>query len=67
MPYFEFQWTDEIIEHLAEHGIETHDFEAVVCDPVSYGYSRSSRRSAAWGYTSDGRNVIAVYERLMIW
>jgi hypothetical protein len=27
MPYFEFLWTDEIIDHLAEHGIGTKEFE----------------------------------------
>ncbi len=34
MPYFEFFWTDEIIEHLAEHGVTPDDFERVVNRPV---------------------------------
>ena len=64
MPYFEFQWTDEIVEHLTEHGIDPDDFEGVVCDPVTIGYSRTSGRSVAWGYTHDGRYIMAVYEQL---
>ena len=30
MPYFEFLWTDEIIEHLADHGVTVDEFEHVV-------------------------------------
>ena len=33
MPYYEFQWTDEIINHLAEHGVSPEDFEEVVSNP----------------------------------
>ena len=62
MPYFEFLWTDEIIEHLAEHGLTQDDFEYVVCHPEFQQPSRSSGRPAAWGFTVDGRFVIAVYE-----
>ena len=62
MPYFEFLWTDEIIAHLAEHGISQDDFECVVCNPVKLGLSRSSGCPAAWGYGHDHRYIIAVYE-----
>ncbi|HEV2968972.1 MAG TPA: hypothetical protein VGY55_03215 [Pirellulales bacterium] len=64
MPYYEFLWTDDIMEHLAEHGIAQDDFEHVVCNPTSKGISRSSNLPAAWGHTSDGRYIIAVYEEL---
>ncbi|TMQ33031.1 MAG: hypothetical protein E6K70_15325 [Planctomycetota bacterium] len=64
MPYFDFLWTDDIVEHIAHHGISQDDFEQVVCNPVSTGKSRSSGLPAAWGYTSDGRYVMAVYEEL---
>ncbi len=64
MSYFRFQWTDEIIDHLAQHGISQQDFEDVVCDPDKRGQSRSSGHPAAWGYTRDGRYVIAVYEEI---
>ncbi len=64
MPFLDFQWTDEAIEHIAEHGISQEDFEEVVCHPYSKGFSRSSRLPAAWGYTADGRYIMAVYEEL---
>ena len=64
MPYFEFLWTGDIVRHLAEHGISQDDFEHVVCNPSSRGYSRSSGLPAAWGHTTDGRYVMAVYEEL---
>jgi hypothetical protein len=64
MAYFDFIWTEDLVDHLAEHGVSQDDFEAVVCQPVSKGYSRSSGLPAAWGYTNDGRYLIAVYEEL---
>jgi hypothetical protein len=62
--YFDFVWTDDIVAHLAEHGISQDDFERVVCNPDSKGYSHSSGLPAVWGYTADGRYIIAVYEEL---
>ncbi len=64
MPYFFFQWTDEIIEHLAEHGLTPEDFEKVVCGPEQLRKSRSSGLPAAFGYTEDGRYIIAIYKQL---
>lgn len=64
MPYYEFLWTDEIVDHLAEHGLDQDDFEHVVCHPIAKGLSRSSNLPAVWGYTPDGRYIIAVYEEL---
>jgi hypothetical protein len=62
MPYFDFFWTDEIIEHLAEHGVTPEDFERVVQRPVDVRKSRSSELPAAFGYTEDGRYIIAIYD-----
>ena len=64
MPFLNFQWTDTAIEHIAEHGVSQEDFEEVVCNPYSKGFSRSSRLPAAWGYTADGRYIMAVYDEL---
>ena len=63
MPYFEFIWTDEIVEHLAEHGVGTDDFERVVSHPTRVGISRSSGRPCCWGETIDGRRLFCVYEQ----
>jgi hypothetical protein len=64
MPYYYFMWTDEIVEHLAEHGLTPEDFERVVCNPTDVRKSRSSDLPAAFGYTEDGRHIIAVYDFL---
>ena len=64
MPFLDFLSTDDVIEHIAEHGISQEDFEHVVCYPTSKGFSRSSRLPAVWGYTADNRYVVAVYEEL---
>jgi len=64
MPYYRFEWTDESIEHLAEHGISQDDFESVVCDPDTRDVSRSSGLPVAFGYTPDGRYIITIYREL---
>ena len=64
MPYYFFFWTDEIIEHLGEHGVSREDFERVVSSPDDVRTSRSSDLPAAFGYTEDGRYITAVYDYL---
>jgi hypothetical protein len=64
MAYYEFLWTDEIIEHLAEHGVTADEFEEIVKFPDTRGMSRSSGRPCCWGDTPDGRLLICVYEKL---
>ena len=64
MPWFLFQWTDDIIKHLAEHDITPDDFEYVVSNPIEQTTSRSSGRHAVFGYTPDGRWVFASYDLL---
>jgi hypothetical protein len=51
VPWYQFIWTDEIIEHLAEHDITPEDFEAVVSDPYERLISRSSGKRAVRGFT----------------
>ena len=64
MRFLQFIWTDEVIAHLDEHGISPEDFEDVVCRPIGTTESRSSGLPVAFGYTSDGRYIIAVYQIL---
>ena len=64
MPYFDFVWTDEIVDHLAEHDVSVEDFEHVVRYPDRLGISRSSGRPCCWGETADGRQLFCVYEQL---
>lgn len=62
LPYYEFFWNDENIEHVAEHGVTLEEFEEVVCDPDRIGKSRSSGRPMAFGFTSTGKFIACVYE-----
>ena len=64
MPYFDFRWTDEIIEHLDEQGVRPEDFEEFACDPDEIGESRSTGRPCCWGETSGGRFLFCVFEKI---
>ena len=64
MPYYEFVWTEEIVQHLAEHGVTPDEFESVVSNPESRDKSRKTRRPCCFGETSDGRYLYCVYEML---
>ncbi len=64
MPYFDFVWTEEIVAHLVEHDISPDDFERAVMNPERTGKSRSSGNPVAWGYTHDGRYIMAVYQKI---
>jgi len=55
MPHYEFIWTPEIIEHIAEHGVSPDEFETIVRDPESRGVSRSNGLPVAWAHLPDGR------------
>ncbi|MFM9963801.1 MAG: hypothetical protein ACKV2Q_21535 [Planctomycetaceae bacterium] len=62
MPYYEYLWTDEIIEHLAEHDLTPEDFEDVVGAPNEVSKSRSTGADCCWGETADGRYLFCVYD-----
>lgn len=64
MAHVDFVWTDEIVGHIAEHGISQDDFEHVVCHPASKGLSRSTGLPVVWGHTRDGRYIMVVYEQV---
>ena len=64
MPYYEFIWTDQIVAHLAEHAVTPQDFEYVVQTSQETGLSDSSGLPAVWGYTRDGRHIMAIYEAI---
>ena len=64
MHWLQFLWTEDAIEHVAEHGVSQEEFEYVFCNRTSVGYSRSSGLPVVWGYTTDGRYLMIVYEKL---
>jgi hypothetical protein len=62
-PLFEFVWTDDNIEHLADNGLEPDDAEAAVSNPDSAFRSKSSRRKGVRGSAlDDGVACNAVYD-----
>jgi hypothetical protein len=64
MPYYEFLWTEETIEHVLEHDVSQDEFERIVRSPHSTSASYSSGLPAAFGFADDGRLIICVYEHL---
>ena len=64
MPVYFYVWTDEIVEHLAEHGVTPEEFQHVMENPTKRGRSDSTNRPCVWGYTEDGRFLLAVYQKI---
>ncbi|MBT5018329.1 MAG: hypothetical protein HON04_06240 [Planctomicrobium sp.] len=64
MPYYQFLWTPDILNHVDEHGVTIEEFEEIVMDPDFVTSSRSSGRPAAEGFTSTGKYLFCVYELL---
>ena len=62
MPIYFFNWTDEIVEHLAANDVLPEEFEEVVQDSLSECVtSRSSGRPARIGVTAEGRTLFCVF------
>jgi uncharacterized DUF497 family protein len=57
-------WSDETIDHLAQHGVTPEDFEYVLANPREEVISNTSGRPAATGYAPDGRLLFCVYEEI---
>lgn len=57
-------WSDEIIDHLAQHGVAPDDFEAVLAEPEEELLSHSSGLPAVIGEAHDGRRLFCVYEAI---
>lgn len=57
---------DGNVQRVREHGLDPHEVDEVLLDPDSLTTtSRSSGRPITSGYTSDGRHVAVVWERIM--
>jgi hypothetical protein len=59
-----FQWTDEIVEHLAEHDVSPEEFISAFDDIVKHDVSRSTGFPAIYGYDNRGRLLFCIYEIL---
>ena len=67
MPYFDIIWNHESggnIEHIAEHDLTPADVEDVLFDPMGRDRSRSSGLPMVFGFTSDGRYIVVVYQQI---
>lgn len=67
MDFLRILWDDEEdpdgnVQHIADHDLTVEDVEHVLRNPSSEGVSRSTKLPVVWGYTSDDRYVIVVYE-----
>ncbi len=62
MPSFLVFRTDEIEQHLREHGVSTRNSEFVVTNCREPQQNRSTRLPVAEGYTQNGRWIVCVYE-----
>lgn len=63
MPYRICQWSPEIEEHLAIHGVTAAEFEEVVCRPDYETRARRSGLPAAVGWVN-GRKLFCVFRPL---
>lgn len=58
-------WNEEPdgnVVHIEEHGLTVDDVEEVLANPDSRDVSRSSDLPCVFGYTTDGRYIIVVFE-----
>ncbi len=53
-----------IVDHIAEHGVTTDEFEYVVKHPERRDVSHSSGMPCCWGTTPEGRFLLCVYEKV---
>ena len=69
MDFLRVLWDDEDdpegnVQHIAGHDLTLDDGEHVLRNPCSEGVSKSTGLPVAWGYTSDDRYIIVVYEEV---
>jgi hypothetical protein len=68
MPWYDVYWNyadpDGNVAHVAANGLTPEDVGAVLSAPEETGFSRSSGRPIAFGYTPDGRYICVVYEEV---
>ena len=55
---------DGNVQHIADHDLTVEDVEHVLSHPSSEGVSRSTSLPLVWGYASDDRYILVVYEEI---
>jgi hypothetical protein len=64
VPFYFFVWDEENEQHIADNDVTTSEFEEVVCHPERTAKSRSSGLPIAFGHTSTGKFIAAVYRMI---
>ena len=69
MDFLRILWDDEEdpdgnVQHIADHDLTVEDVEHVLGNASGEGVSRSTGLPVVWGYTSDDRYIIVVYEEV---
>jgi uncharacterized DUF497 family protein len=64
MTWLQFIWDDDNTEHVAEHDVTQDEFEEVVLRPERVEVSKSTGRPIAFGFTSTGKFIAAVYDEI---
>jgi hypothetical protein len=62
MPFYIFHWTEEAIQHIAEHGVTQDEFTEVVMEATSIQASRRTGLPVVFGITSTGKRLACVFE-----
>jgi hypothetical protein len=63
MRFYFFQWTPDIINHLAGHDVTPEEFEEVVSNPDYEDVSRSTGNPIVFGSTTTGRYLCRDFKR----
>lgn len=59
----ELIWTDDNVDHLAEHGVTPREVQDVIWDDPRFERRRGRQRYHVYGQTSGGRYLFVVLER----
>ena len=68
MNFLKILWDEEEdpdgnVQHIADHDLTVEDVDHVLSNPSREGVSRSTSLPVVWGYTSDDRYILVVYEK----
>ena len=59
----ELIWTDDNVDHLAEHGVTPREVQDVIWDNPRFERRRGRQRYHVYGQTSGGRYLFVVLEK----
>jgi hypothetical protein len=63
VPWFDFFWYEENLQHIAEHRVTSEEFEEVVMSVPEFESSNTGADMAR-GYTSAGRFLVCIFTQI---